>query len=111
MTTILLHGVEKFLDGARHIGKLLKQHLSEKTKTENGIPAEIVNRWYNERINNLTISRPLSLLVRDGLVTGTGIGTVCLSRVSPSKFYVKPVTKKKRKKRTKRGNNAKHNKL
>lgn len=105
------HFVERFFDGVRRIERLLKRLSFGKMKTENGIPAEVVNQWWNERINNLTISHPLSFRTLHGTVVGTYTKKEYLLHQKTCKFCVSLAIRQKLQKKIKRGNNAKHNKL
>lgn len=102
---ILSRFAGKHLDGVPATDKSSKRHLSKSETVWNTIVAKYVDWLWSEPKNKSTMSNPLSQLEVYGIATGTSTGKGASFRPIDYKCFVKHVTKRKRRKKTSRGEN------
>lgn len=103
LTRILSPSVVRLLNGAQIIVKPLNGHLSKRKTALNTIAAKVVEQWLNDGRNKLIIQNQLFRLALDGMAVGMFSGKGCSYRPVALESFVRIATKKKRIKKTKRG--------
>lgn len=91
---------EKLFGGVQRTVKHSNAHLSRKETELNTIGAKVVEKWFQDQINKLTILNRLYQQEKSGTDRGTRTGSVVLWTRLSSKSSVKNVIRKRRAKKT-----------